>query len=206
MIRLPGRTGIRSLWGRRLREYEMDEEIMFHLSRLIEDNLEAGMSPAEARRVALRDFGGICQLKEECRQASGFRFIRETRQDLHYAVRQLLHNPGFAFLTILVLALGIGANTASVGVIDQLIFRPLPVLEPERLVSISQSSYLDYVDIRNDGQVFSDVAATDFAGYEVWDSDHSRNLSVRSVSANFFDVLGIKMAAGRSFYPEEDRL
>lgn len=73
-------------------------------------------------------------------------------------------------------------------------------------MGISQSSYLDYVDLRNDGQAFSDVAATDFAGYEVWDSDHSRNLSVRSVTANFFDVLGIKMAAGRSFYPEEDRL
>ncbi len=114
-------------------------------------------------------------------------------------MRQLIRNPGFAILAIVVLALGIGANTAVVSIADQLIFRPLPVFEPDRLASLSQSSYMDYLDLRNDGQVFSDVAAADFAGFELWDSDHATKLFARSVSANFFNVLGLRMAAGRSF-------
>ena len=172
----------------------------------IDENLRCGMASSEARRQALIAIGGLDQTKEECREARGFRFFGEMRQDLGYAVRQLVHNPGFAILAILVLALGIGANTAVVSIIDQLIFRPLPVLEPERLTGISQSSYLDYIDLRNDGQAYSGVAAADFAGFELWDSDHSQNLSARSVSANFFDVLGLKIALGRPFLPEEDQL
>ena len=205
MIRLPGLSVLRSFWRKNLLEREMHEELRFHLECQIKDNMEDGMSPLEARRVALRDLGGIDQAKEECREARGLRLFEDIRQDLGYALRQLVHNPGFATLAILVLALGIGANTAVVSIIDQLIFRPLPVPEPQRLVGISQSSYLDYIDLRRDGQVFSAVAAVDFAGYTAWSAEFSRNLSVRSVSENFFDVLGLKMAAGRPFLPEEDQ-
>ena len=187
-------------------ESSFDKELEFHLQMETDENLRCGMASSEARRQALISLGGLDQTKEECRVARGFRFFGEMRQDLGYAVRQLVHNPGFAILAILVLALGIGANTAVVSIIDQLIFRPLPVLEPERLTGISQSSYLDYIDLRNDGRAYSGVAAADFAGFELWDSDHSKNLSGRSVSANFFDVLGLKMALGRPFLPEEDRL
>jgi putative ABC transport system permease protein len=196
----------RELFRRKRFEKEMDDELRFHLESMIKSNIHAGMTPKEARRSARLAFGGIDQVKEECREARGFRFFGEMRQDLSYAVRQLIHNPGFAILAILVLALGIGANTAVVSIIDQLIFRPLPVLEPERLAGISQSSYLDYIDLRNDGQAFSGVAAADFFGFELWDSDHSKNLSARSISANFFDVLGLKIAAGRPFFPEEGQL
>jgi putative ABC transport system permease protein len=196
---------LRSIFHRQQVDSELRDELQYHLDMKIEENVVKGMSREEARRTALLAIGGLDQKKEECRDARGFRFIGEIRKDFCYAVRQLGHNPGFAILAILVLALGIGANTAVVSIIDQLIFRPLPVLEPEQLVSISQSSYLDYIDLRNDGQVFSAVASTDFAGFELWDSDHSKNLSARSVSANFFDVLGLKMAAGRPFLPEEDQ-
>ncbi len=197
---------LRSIFHRQQVDSELDEELQYHLDMKIEENLAKGMSRDEARRSALLALDGMDQIKEKCREVRGFRLLGEMRQDLGYSVRQLVHNPGFAILAILVLSLGIGANTAAVSIIDQLIFRPLPVLEPDRLVSISQSSYLDYIDLRNDGQAFSGVAATDFAGYELWDSDHSKNLFARSVSANFFDVLGLKLAAGRPFLPEEERL
>jgi len=135
---------------------ELRDELQYHLDMKIQEDGVQGVSREEARRTALLAIGGLDQRKEECRDARGFRFIGEMRKDFGYAVRQLGHHPGFAILAILVLALGIGANTAVVSIIDQLIFRPLPVLETERLVSISQSSDLDYFDLRNDGRDFTD--------------------------------------------------
>ncbi len=206
MFRLPGISVLHALWRRNLLEREMHEELRFHLACQIKDNIKAGMNPREARRAALRDFGGVDQTKEECRESRGFRLFDESRQDLRYALRQLIHNPGFTILAVLVLAFGIGANTAVVSIIDQLIFRPLPVLQPKQLAVIPSSSYLDYIDLRNDNQVFSGAAAVDVFGFDLWDSDHSENLSGKAISANFFDVLGLKMAAGRAFLPEEDQL
>jgi predicted permease len=207
MKKLSGFDRLRRIFNRNRFERDMQEELEFHLENRIRDNMANGMPPQEARRTALLDFGGVEQILEECREAGGYRFFNEIRQDMRYALRQLKRSPGFTILTALVLALGIGANTAVFSILDKLIYKPLPVHEPDRLVSLKDvASYPDYLDIRKDDKAFSDVATTCWFPLELYNSDHSEELSGRSVSANFFNVLGLKMAAGRTFLSEEDRL
>jgi len=186
-------------------ERDMDDELRFHLERQIEENVSRGMNPKEARYAALRCFGGIDQTKETCRETRGIRIVDELRQDLRYALRMLIKSPGFAIVAVLILALGIGATTAVVSIIDNVVFRALPVWEPDRLAGInSPTSFPDYLDFRGDDQVFSAVAAFGGTPLELENDQHPDGFSGRCVSANFFQVLGLKMAIGRSFLPEED--
>ncbi len=123
---------------------------------------------------------------------------------MRYALRMLAKSPGFTALCVLMLALGIGTNTAIVGAIDALVFRPMPFRQIDRLVSFG-SNYLNYLDIKADGQVFSDVAAYIGLPLEAR-TVNSEKLSGRGVSANFFQVLGMTLILGREFSPEEETL
>ncbi len=135
-------------------------------------------------------------------------------QDLRYAVRMLSKSPAFTAIAVLSLALGIGANTSIFSFVNAVLLRPLPVAEPERLVSVFSSrranpydvsSYPDYVDYRDKNEVFSGITAFSSAAVSLNSDDQTEALPGLIVTGNYFDVLGVRAAMGRTFLPEEDR-
>ena len=193
-----------NLFRRHKSDSSLDKELAFHLDMEIEGNLRQGMNPDEARRRAHIALGGLNQTKEEYRSTRGIRWLEELWQDLRYAQRVLTRSPGFTIVVISVLALGIGANTAVVSIIDTVVFRPLPVWRPDQLANIvGRVSYPDYLEIKNDDQIFSGVVAYGLP-LELKNDQHPEGFSGHCVSANFFQVLGLRMAIGRGFLPGED--
>src|ERR1700730_13966525 len=115
-----------ALLRRRGLEDELEEELRSHLEMSIEFNLRKGMSPSDARREALRSFGGVEQTKEIYRDQRGLPMIENTLQDLRFGLRMLRRTPGFSILAILCLTLGIGANAAVFSWVEGILFRPYP--------------------------------------------------------------------------------
>jgi predicted permease len=194
---------------------ELSEELAFHIAQETEENITAGMSAEEARFAALRKFGGVDQVKEECRDAWGVRFIETLVQDIRFGLRMLAKNPGFAAVAIISLALGIGANTTVFSIVDQLLLRPWQVKDPGRLVAIQtdwpqhpdfrQSSYPDYLDIRSQATVFTDVVAYDNRGGFISGEGQGREVSVEVVSPNYFGAIGAQALLGRAFSPQAEQ-
>src|SRR5688500_7785322 len=122
------------LFRRKQREAEMNEELRAHLEGLIERNLAAGMSPEEARYAALREFGGVEQIKERARDERRSVWGEHLLQDLRYAFRALRKNPVLTTVAVLSLAIGTGANIAMFGWFEEMVFRPLPVAKPGELI------------------------------------------------------------------------
>ena len=125
-------------------ETDLNDELQDYLARQTELYLGRGLPPQKARSAALRDVGGLEQVKEECRDARGTHWIETTLQDVRYAWRTLFRDLGFTAAAVCTLALGIGANTAIFDVINGVILRPLPYLDPNRLVSVEQLRYSGY--------------------------------------------------------------
>src|SRR2546426_8811756 len=127
-----------ALFRRRQLEHDLDEELRSHLRMAVELNLRKGMSAEDARREALRSFGGVEQTKENYRDQRGLPLIETTLQDLRFGLRILRRSPGFAVLAILCLTLGIGANAAVFGWIEGVLLRPYPlVAHQERMFAVS---------------------------------------------------------------------
>src|SRR6266540_1903488 len=135
-------------------------------------------------------------------------------QDIHFAVRMLLKNWSVSAIIVVLLALGIGANTTIFSVVNAALLRPLPYADPDRLVRLTEDSpnvpqmsisYPNFIDWRDQNKVFSGIAAMQFRTLNLTGKDEPERLAGRGVSAEFFDVLGVKPALGRSFAPEEDR-
>jgi predicted permease len=213
---------VRSLFRKRRVERELDEEMRFHLEKLIEENVAGGMTPEEARYAALREFGGVEQLKEECRDAWHVRFITELGQDLRYGLRQLRRNPGFTVVAILTLALGIGANTAVFSLIDAVMIRTLPVRNPHQLLlvgwhsertphAITQSghggevSYPVFERFSALKNVFSSVFGFASSGTLNVTINHQASLAkAEMVTGTYFSGLGIQTILGRGITPEDE--
>ncbi len=199
---------------RRPLEGEMDAEMRFHMESYAADLMRSGLDPAEAQRRARMEFGGFELAKEDCRQALGFRFLSDLRQDLQYAARCLWRNPGFTAAAAVTLALGIGAATAIFSAFDETLWRPLPVGRAEEVVALYNfdskagrflsSSYPDYLDFRAQSGSLSDVAAYFRFAFNLTSEGHSERVAVEAVTTNYFDLLRLPPVAGRAFVPGDE--
>jgi putative ABC transport system permease protein len=209
-----------SLLRRGRYEREMEEEMRFHLEMQIEQNLSSGMAAEEARYAARRQFGNQTWLKEVSREMWSLNSIETLIQDLRYGVRTLMKSPGFAFVVVLTLALGIGANTAIFSVVNGVLLRALPYYEPERLVMVWADRPIlqaqtglpdfpvtaaDFVDWRNQNQVFENMAAMVAFRSNLTGGGEPESVVALRASASLFPLLGARFAVGRAFLPEEDR-
>jgi len=204
-----------TLFAARRLDEELDEEIREHLDLLVEEHQRRGLTPADARAAALRDFGGVARTKETYRDQRGLAFLDTFARDVRYAIRMAKRAPGFSAVVILVLALGIGANSAMFTFVNALLFRPLSGRASEFLglyshdPSIPNSyrnhSYPNFADIRARNDVFEELIAYTFTITGRPAGDVMQRSFVEVVSSNFFSALGVGMAAGRGFTPEEER-
>jgi predicted permease len=206
------------LFRRARTERQLDAELRFHLEQQIADYVAAGMTPEEARRRARLEFGGLDQVKEECRDVGAAQFVETLIQDVRYGARQLRRSPGFTLAAIVSLALGIGANTTIFSYVNALLLRPPSgVTAPDTLMSVwnrqpsgdyLQQSYPDYVYYRDHNRVFSGLAAYSSDAERVsWRVGGETALVYgQLVSGNFFSVLGVKPVLGPGFLPEEDQV
>lgn len=211
------RLRLRSLVGASQLDAELDEEIRYHIERQTASNQAAGMTVEEARRAALREFGGVEQRKEECRDARGTAIIDSTLQDLRHAVRVLPSNRTFTVLSVLCLSLGIGTNTTVFTFVNALLLQPLPLAEPSRLVSLHEVrredpgnpgpvSYPNFLDWRAHAAGIAEMAAQRSAEFFVSDGGPQERDTGALVSWNLFSLLGVLPVRGRAFLEEEDRI
>jgi putative ABC transport system permease protein len=215
------RLRLRSLLRGRQVEQEMQEEYAFYLDRLIEEHLAAGMSPQDARAAALRRFGRVAQRMEESRDARRVTFFTDAGRDVRYAARMLRRSPAFTAVALLSLALGTGVNTAVFQLIEALRLRPLPVSRPEELAIVRvpgrtgasgqfsgrypDLTYPQWEKLRERQRAFSGLLAWSHTTFDLSASGESRFTEDGLwVSGGFFDVLGIRAAAGRLFTAADD--
>lgn len=204
------------LFSRRKIEHELDEEMAFHLEQSIERNLERGMSPDQARREALMAFGGVEQSKETCRDAWGTRLVQELIRDSIYALRSLRRSPGFTFIAVLTLGLGIGVNAVMFSFVRDTVLRPLVRDSQLNLTSIYNGregadrnfrhfSYAEYAILRESNDLFEDVAASYFGIRAVGRKGDLQRRFVGVASENYFELIGIQPLQGRFFNAAESQ-
>jgi len=219
------RRSLRSWLWRVPLDQEVDEEIAFHVEMRTRELIEGGMDPARARETATRRMGDMARVKRTMaeegrkrdRELSMALWLEELRDDVLFALRQLRNAPVFALVAITTLALGIGANSAIFALVDAALLRPLPYAEPDRLVTVWETSAtsnrsfvspLNMTDFQARGRSLDEIAGftPEVASMVMAGRDgNAETVSRQWVTAGIFDVLGVKPIAGRTFLPEEDQ-
>ena len=196
---------------------EFAAEMEANLAMHIEDNLRSGMGKEEARRQALMRLGGVQATQEIYRERRGLPLLETLLQDLRFAGRTLRKNPGFTLIAVLTLALGIGANTAIFSMVNALLLHPYNFPELDRLVRVWESrgvdegldfrrvAAADIADLRSDVPVFEAMATYRYAEFNLNAEGTVQPVRGCAVSSNFFDVLGVAPALGRTFSPAEEQ-
>jgi macrolide transport system ATP-binding/permease protein len=204
-----------ALFPRNRREDDLDDELRAHLEMAMEANVSKGMSTEEARREALRSFGGVEQTKELYRDQRRLPMIETTFQDLRFGLRMLRRDPGFSILAMLCLTLGIGANAAVFSWVEGILFRPYPaVSHQERLFALTGTarnedgltllSWPDFVDLRRNCTLFDSFFVSKITGTTLSIGDRAERTTGSIVSDNYFDAIGVRPILGRAFEPGED--
>ncbi|MGB7282351.1 MAG: ABC transporter permease [Candidatus Acidiferrum sp.] len=208
------RLRLRSLFRRNQVEQDLREELQYHVEQKTQEFVASGLSLDEARRKARREFGGLEQSKEYCRDARRVRVIETTLQDVRFGLRMLRKNLGFTAVAVLTLGVGIGANTAIFSMVNSFLLRPLPVKNPEQITVLAMQlkkgalqtgfSYPEFEDLqKQSSSVFSDVIAVSLNAGGLTLSGKTEPAVVYDVSGNFFAALGIRPLLGRFILPEE---
>ena len=203
------------LWRRDQMETQLEKELHYHLEQHTEELIDDGVSPDEARRRARLDLGGPEQVKQQCRDARGTRWVEDLGQDARFALRMLRKNPGFAAVALLTLALGTGATTVMFTLVNGVLLKPLSYPEPERLIQLHRKidqlgepwgySPPDFRDYRRDTSSVAKLAAWSWGGGTITGVGHAEYLDGRAFSSDIFSVLGVQPERGRAFTMEEER-
>ncbi|HTZ49752.1 MAG TPA: ABC transporter permease [Verrucomicrobiae bacterium] len=209
---------VKALFRRRAVEEELDEELRFHFDQQVRKLIESGMPLAEAQRRARMTMGGEEQIKEECRDERGVRFVESLAQDVRFGLRSLRKSPGFTAVAIITLMLGIGVNTALFTVVYGVLLNPLPFPRPDRLVSLWEENVIEtsaYNPVS--GGVFTDwqSAAKSFEQMALVGEDTANlsgdggalpeSIGIRQCSYSLFALLGVQPAQGRFFTEQDDQ-
>jgi putative ABC transport system permease protein len=204
------------VFWRRL-DRDIQRELDFHIAMESDQRARAGVPAAEARRAALRDFGGVSRIKEEVRDTRGMTFWDALVQDVRFGIRTLRRSPAYTLAAILILGLGIGANTAMFSVVDGVLLKPLPFRDGHELVLVQQAapqtarpvvgvSIPELIDYRARLKSIRDLVEYHSMSFTLLNQGEPDRVDTGVVSANFFDVLGVKPLHGRTFVDTDDDL
>ena len=205
---------LRQLLRRRREDAETEMELRFHLEMEAEKNLRAGLPPREAQRQAHVRLGGTRAIREAVRDARGTRPLEDLIRDLGYALRAARRSPVFTLAAVVSLAIPIGFNTTIFTVVDAMLFRPLPVVRPAQLVDVwtglpedpyTTTSYPDYLDLRAENEVFTDMAAHAPMAAVTRVDEATSLVTGETVTGNYFELLGLRPVRGRLLATEDDR-
>ena len=202
-----------SFFNRTQLDRDFDAEISSHLQFAIDENLQRGLSPSEARRQALLRFGGSQQTKEQHREARALPLLEILLQDLRFALRLFRKNPGFTAVAVLTLALGMGATTTIFSVVNSVLLRPLPYKNSGRLLRVQEThtvdsdanvTYATFLDLQREARTIENVAAYREWIFNVTGGSEPAQIAGALVSGNFFAALGSSPTLGRAILPEDD--
>jgi len=209
-------------WWKRLvfrgrMEAQLDKELRFHIDQHVADLVARGHLPDDAQRLARLALGGPEQVKEDCRDARGTRWLEDLWRDTRYALRTLRQRPAFAAVALLTLALGTGAATVMFTVIHGVLLKPLPYHDPGRLLLLQERTeqatqwgnlwgftYPNYVDVKRAVRSLA-MAVWRYDGGAVSKPGAAEYVDGAQVSSELFSVLGVKIPQGRAFLPDDDR-
>ncbi len=213
--------GWRRFFRRRRWDRERARELQSYLEMETDDNLARGMAPDEARRAAERKLGDVMRIREEIYLMNTIGLVETLWQDLRYGARVLRHNPAFAAVAILSLALGVGANSAIFQLLNAVRLRTLPVKDPWELAEVriaerknATGSFTGrypqltnplWEQIRARAEGFASLAAWGTNRFDLASGGEARYADALWVSGSFFDTLGVKPAAGRLLTPADDQ-
>ena len=189
---------------------ELSEELQFHLDRQTEENIAGGMSPEQARAAARVSFGSVIEAAEDCYEARGVGWIEDLVQDVRFGMRTLLKHRSFTLVTVLTLALGIGACTAIFSLVNAVLIRSLPYGEAQKLVylftpnprfhlpaEIFGPSNADFFDLKKQSHSFAEMTLFQQATYNLAVDDRVERANAAKVDADFFTTLQSEPEFGR---------
>src|SRR6516164_7924115 len=203
-------SGLRSLFRKDEADRELDEELGAYLEMAVEDKIRQGMSRQEALRAVRLERGSLELTKEVVRSGGWESFVETCWQDLRFGLRTLRKSPGFTAVAVLILALGIGANTAVFSVVNALILHPLPVERPGEITFLENAhygpsqSFPNYRELRDRNQSFAGLTGYRMAPMELETDRGAERIWGYLATGNYFDVLGVKPALGRFFNQKDD--